>query len=389
MNSMSRLAIAFLSLGAATSCAIDVAELEPPPAVATAIAPLFQFCPTDYLAPAAYLPVDPVALLSGAASDCTVGTNRSPCAPHHVFTPDPSRERAPLFVFLPGTNMEPDKHDLVLATAASVGYRTIGLSYDNSVSINSGCAGAQQDCAANCPGLLRAEVLRGVDLSPQVDVARGDSIVVRLYRVLEYLDSIDPAGGWSSYYVPTAGAVHPSDIVWEDIVVGGFSQGAGHALYISWVRQVHGLFILDGANDTCVDGLGGPELVADWLTSAPDASAGRPKYGVRHDHGTGDTTTDPVWQHVGLGTGLLSLDCTWSGCAGDVFDIAPPAFASVTAQGFPTSPAICSQHMSMARDDCMPTDLAGATGAALPEDYRLFGSYAVRLCYACDAATCP
>ena len=33
--------------------------------------------------------------------------------------------------------MEPDKHDLVLSMAAYAGYRTIGLSYDNTFSVSS------------------------------------------------------------------------------------------------------------------------------------------------------------------------------------------------------------------------------------------------------------
>jgi hypothetical protein len=37
----------------------------------------------------------------------------------------------------------------------------------------------------------------------------------------------------------------------------------------------------------------------------------------------------------------------------------------------------------------MPTDIGGATAATAATDYRLYRAYAQRLCYACDAATCP
>jgi hypothetical protein len=345
-----------------------------------------QSCDVTYVPPGVWNPIDPVALLASAASDCTVGTTSSPCAPHHVYTPDPLREREPLFLFLPGTNMEPDKHDQVLATAASTGYRTIGLSYDNTVSSTDACA-TERACGLDCTGLMREEVVRGVDLSANVDVARGDSILIRLYRVLEYLDGMDPAGGWSAYYVPASGSINSTNILWENIIIGGFSQGAGHAAFISRVQEVHGLFLLDGANDTCEDPVLG-ELPAEWITTSADASAGRPKYGVRHDHGTGDTTNSVSWEALGLGTSLASLDSALM----DVLDRVPPYVASSTDHGHPTppvAPSICSAHTSMARDECMPTDFAGATPATAPADARLFEVYARRMCYACDAATCP
>jgi hypothetical protein len=363
-------------------CAADV-DVRPeaqPVAASIAIAPVpgLQSCPSGYLAPGVFAPIDPVALLAGAASACAISSNASPCAPHHVYTPSPLRTREPLFVFLPGTNMEPDKHDLVLSMAASTGYRAIGLSYDNTVSVESACTG-QDTCGLDCAGLVRGEAVRGVNLTPAVSVARGDSVLVRLYRLLEQLDAIDPAGGWSSYFVPAVGAITPDNIVWANIIIGGFSQGAGHAAWISRQRQVHGLFILDGADDTCVDPTTGDELPAEWLTTGLDASAGRPKYAYRHDHGTGDTTTTASWQALGLGTPLVNAD---------VLDRIPPPHASVTNQGHPSA-AICSDHMSMARDDCMPTDLGGMTAATAAADVMLFAPYVSRLCYACDATTCP
>jgi hypothetical protein len=378
-------------LGALAGCADKVApDASTAPGVSSLGLPL-QACNTIYSPPGIFRAVDPVALLAGAASDCAVGTNASPCAPHHVYTPNPMRVREPLFLFLPGTNMEPDKHDLVMLTAASVGYRTIGLSYDNTVAENDACAGLEA-CGQNCTGLVREEVTRGVDLTPRVSVARGDSVLVRLYRVLAHLDAIDPAGGWSSYYVPTAGTITPSNIVWDNIIVGGFSQGGSVAAFISWTQQVHGLFVLDAANDTCIDPVTGDELPAEWLSAGADASAGRPKYGFRHDHGTGDTITTATWQTLGLGTPLFDVDCTAAGCISDVLDIVPPPHASVTAQGHPPTPPaprICSDHTSMARDECMPTDIGGATAATAATDYRLYRAYAQRLCYACDAVICP
>ena len=356
--------------------------------------PLIRSCDTSYVPPAAFPPIDPVGLLSGADSACTVGTSNSPCAPHHVYSPSPIREREPLFVFLPGTNMEPEQHDHILLTAASTGYRTIGLSYDNTTNISDACV-ADPACGDNCSGLMREEVIRGSDESPLVDIERGDSVVVRLYRVLEHMDTIDPTGGWSDYYVPATGRVNASDILWENIILGGFSQGAGHAAMISRSKQVHGLFLVDGASDTCDDPVLGPQP-ADWMTTGTDASAGRPKYGVHHDHGLGLTSTTDSWQALGLGTSLANIDCSFLGC--DVLDPAPPPPASVTEQLAPPDPPLidrpfpsfaCTEHRSMAHDLCMPIDVDGTAAATHPEDSRLFEVYARRMCNACDVATCP
>ncbi len=356
--------------------------------------PLVRSCDVTYSPPGVFPPIDPVALLAGDPSDCSVGTADSPCAPHLVYTPSPAREREPLFLFLPGTNMEPDKQASILLTAASTGYRTIGLSYDNQVKALDACA-TDNACGDNCRGEMREEVIRGIDVADApIDVASGDSIVVRLYRLLEHMDTIDPSGGWADYYIPTTADPKPRDILWENIIVSGFSQGAGHAAMISRHKQVHGLFVIDGASGTC-DGALGPEP-AEWMTDGVDASAGRPKYGIRHDHGTGDTTTTDSWEALGLGTSLNSVDCTLLGC--DTIDMIPPPKASVTEQAappiLPGAPLpfpsfTCTEHRSLGHDLCLPIDVAGTAAAAVPEDFRLFEVYARRMCYACDASTCP
>lgn len=354
----------------------------------------FRACDVTYSPPAAFPPIDPVGLLAGDPSDCSVATGNSPCAPHLVYSPSPTRERDPLFLFLPGTNMEPDTQANILLTAASTGYRTIGLSYDNQIKALDACA-SDNACGNNCRGEMREEVIRGIDVADApIDVASGDAIVVRLYRLLEHLDTIDPSGGWADYYVPTTGSPRPRDILWENIIVGGFSQGAGHAAMISRHKQVHGLFVIDGASGTC-DGPSGPEP-AEWMTDGVDASAGRPKYAVRHDHGTGDTTTSASWDALGLGTSLSSVDCIAGGC--DVIDMIPPPRASVTEQTPPPDPPpadrpfpsfTCTEHRSLGHDLCLPTDVDGTSAATVPADFRLFEVYARRMCYACDAATCP
>jgi hypothetical protein len=382
MRIFTRAALAALSL---LLSAAGSASAQPPLPV--------RSCPStsaaDYFAapPALTQVLNPVALLAGSPSMCAGLTGNSPCVVHRVYEPNPAvTPRDPLVVFLPGTNMEPDKHDLVLQMAAYAGYRTIGLAYDNTIAVEAACA-ASPVCGSNCAGDGREEAFLGVDVSGQVSIDAGDSILERLYRALEELDAIDPTGGWSSYYIPTAGAVTTANILWEDIILAGFSQGAGHAAYIAHSVPVHGLVVLDGASDTCTDPVTGNDVAADWIAASADASAGRPKYGVHHRRGAPLPVPVPlVWQALGIGS---TSNPTLESALFDVIDTIPPPHASNTDQAFATPPAICSQHMSMARDQCMPANMAATTIAAAPPGARLFGPYVRRFCYACDAATCP
>lgn len=370
--------------------AAQASAAEPLPdesAVSTLSLPL-QSCPSasGYFAqPPVQLPsIDPVALLGGAPSVCTVATNAAPCAPHHVYRPNATApEREPLVVFLPGTMMEPDKHDLVLATAAYAGYRTIGLSYDNSVAVAEACAGIN-NCGSSCTGLARTEAVLGTDVSTAVTIHRGDSVLERLYRVLANLDATDPAGGWSTYYSLAGANITPANIVWSNIILAGFSQGAGHSAFISRLRQVHGLILLDGGNDTCVDPTG--PLPAEWTTTLLDASAGRPRYGVTHRRDAPmPFAASPTWQALEIPESGISLDGSFS----DLIDSVPPTAFSFTNQNFAEPPQICSEHMSMARDQCLPANLAATAVAASAPESRLFVPYLSRFCYACDRGTCP
>lgn len=365
------------------------AEESSPDAGTVGALPLaLQSCPSasGYFAqPPIQLPsIDPVALLSAAPSACMVATNAAPCAPHHVYRPNATAPvREPLVVFLPGTMMEPDKHDLVLATAAYAGYRTIGLSYDNSVAVEKACAGVNA-CGSDCMGLARTEAVLGTDVSTAVTIQRGDSVLERLYRVLVDLETSDPTGGWSNYYVSASANITPANIVWSNIIIAGFSQGAGHSALVSRLRQVHGLVLLDGGNDTCVDPLG--PLPAEWTTTLPDASAGRPKYGVTHRRNAMmPFEASPTWQALGIARNGISLDGSFS----DLIDSVPPSVFSFTNQNFAEPPVICSEHMSMARDQCLPANIAATVVAASAPESRLFVPYLSRFCYACDRGTCP
>lgn len=339
------------------------------------------------LPPSLFLATDPQTLLNGTPSACRGHSTLSTCADHLVYKPN-SRAvpRAPLVVFLPGTNMRPDVHTQVLETAGYAQYCVIGLSYDNSEAVADTCQG-QSQCGLDCNGQVRKEIILGQNVSPSRMVEIGDSIVDRLYRLLEHLDNQDPTGGWSNYYTQTSGPITWSNIEWGNIIVSGFSQGAGHAAMISHAVQVHGLVILDGAIDTCDPGTTGSHIPAEWLFATPDASDNRPKYGVSHQYNIFPYSVHQSWIALGLGSNRHNLD---SSVLGDVIDIVPPADVSYTNQepaNFPSLP--CWEHPSMARDYCMPTQQNNQQAAFTAVENRLFGPYLSRFWYACDSSTCP
>src|SRR6476619_1153661 len=88
---------------------------------------------------AVHAPVGPRRLPAGGS--CTV-TGRAPCGDHLVFVPSARRAswRRELFVFLPGSSIEPNKHADISAIAAYAGYRSIGLSYDSTWGIDDICS---------------------------------------------------------------------------------------------------------------------------------------------------------------------------------------------------------------------------------------------------------
>lgn len=324
--------------------------------------------------------VDPLPFIDGISScDDPTQLGRSPCTPHHVLIPA-STAKSPLVVFMPGSRMEPDKHQIVLEAAAYAGFRTIGLSYDNTRKTSEACDGSTDDCDGdcnnNCHENVRREVLLGNTTTTCRDVHREDSVLVRLYRLLDALHTMYPMAGWDAYFTHTEEEIEFDDITWSNIIVAGFSQGAGEAALISMDTLVEGVVMIEGPGDTC-----DADQAATWL-SGPDASIDRPRFGVYHARNGRDATLHEAWANLGMGSYDHDLDHPTF----DVIDTHPPVPRSSTNQGVHPG---CGAHATPARIGCMTTDLSGQTPALTPDAARLFGPYVNRFCHACDAATCP
>jgi predicted esterase len=142
--------------------------------------------------------------------------------------------QAPLMVFLPGTGGDPARVELFLAAAAAAGYRAIGLSYDNEPAVMQVCARISDPA---CSENFRESRLFGGTETP-----KEESIVARLTRLLQFLDSRHPDQGWGGYLVSGL----PD---WRRIAVAGHSQGGGMAALLAKRVVVARVALLSGPPD--------------------------------------------------------------------------------------------------------------------------------------------
>lgn len=156
--------------------------------------------------------------------DASIDTR--PAVRHIVMVPRHVAElRDELYVFLPGTDASPKGYEHLLRAGAFLGYRTIGLAYDNLKEVRERCLpfnGSEPDCTFR----VRQEIQTGADVSDQKDVNPANSIDNRLLTLLQWLHTNDPSGGWDAYF--DAGGV-----IWSRAVVAGHSQGAGQTAWIA------------------------------------------------------------------------------------------------------------------------------------------------------------
>jgi hypothetical protein len=145
-------------------------------------------------------------------------------APHRVYFDPEAARRNELLLFLPGTggvNAGAPRPFSVIA--AELGYHVIELAYPDAVSATICWRNSDPSCFEN----FRREIIEGIDASPLISIARGDSIDNRLEKLLRLLDAKQPRRNWGQFLNP-AGA-----IAWRKVAVAGQSQGGGHAALIA------------------------------------------------------------------------------------------------------------------------------------------------------------
>lgn len=159
----------------------------------------------------------------------------------------PHRHR--LLLFLVGTRSKATS-SLGLDTAfAGWGFHAISLDYENNV-IAVSCAHSRNRA---CFDDYRQAIVTGAAVSSQIEVDPANSILNRFQKMLTYLVTHDPGGGWEQF-------LKGGKPDWSRVLVAGHSQGAGHAAYIGKLFRVDRVLMFSGPQDY-LDGLNQP---APW-----------------------------------------------------------------------------------------------------------------------------
>jgi Secretion system C-terminal sorting domain len=144
-----------------------------------------------------------------------------------------------LFLFFGGTGSNSASYQTLSNFTGNLGYDVINLSYPNAVSAGS-LAGATDSLVFN---KFRQEVCYGTPVSADVTVDTLNSIYTRTVKLLIYLNTTYPTQNWNQYLI------NSSTLNWSKIVVGGHSQGSGHACYFAKFNDVERVLMFSGPND--------------------------------------------------------------------------------------------------------------------------------------------
>ncbi len=159
----------------------------------------------------------------------------------HLVAYDPSAAHANrLFVFLAGSGGLPAFYQRIAVRAAELGFHAVSLAYPNWPAVRDLLV-AETDPLV--PGRIRRERLYGVDEHPAVTVDFANSVQNRLAALLAQQHAAHPDEGWGQFL---SSAATPA---WSRIVVGGHSQGAGHAAYLTRDHELAGALLFGGPGD--------------------------------------------------------------------------------------------------------------------------------------------
>jgi hypothetical protein len=165
----------------------------------------------------------------------------------------PSNQR--LLFFICGTGANASNSLATFRTFGELGFHVVSIDYENNL-ITTALAHSH-DLAAF--GHYRDAIVTGAPVSDRIKVDAANSILNRFQKLLVYLVQQDPKGGWDEFINKKDGKP-----VWDRIVVGGHSQGSGHAAYIGKLFHVDRVLMFSGPQDY-MDDLHQP---APWLSEA-------------------------------------------------------------------------------------------------------------------------
>jgi len=104
------------------------------------------------------------------------------------------RMQGRLVVFLAGANSPPDR--TMTEYLASLGFHVLAPHYSNAYGIPTICP---ENPDPDCDRLGRQEAFEGTDLSPFIEITRGNSIEERVTDMLKFLVTDMPEGDWGFF----------------------------------------------------------------------------------------------------------------------------------------------------------------------------------------------
>jgi len=166
-----------------------------------------------------------------------------------VYDPDAVSNHR-LFFFIDGTGANPSSSMAVYRTFAGWGYHVVSIDYENNL-ITTALAHSLDPASF---GNYRNAIITGAPVSDRIKVDPANSILNRFQKLLVCLVKYDSKGGWDEF-------LKDGKPAWDRVIVGGHSQGSGHAAYIGKLFRVDRVLIFSGPQDY-LDDLHKP---APWL----------------------------------------------------------------------------------------------------------------------------
>jgi len=152
----------------------------------------------------------------------------------------PGAQLNKLYLFIGGTrSSSSEAYTGLRLHAASLGFDFVNLSYPNTVA----AASLDNNNDSLAFNNYRQEICFGTPISDAVTVDSLNSIATRTLKLIQYLSTANPSENWGQYLAT------PNTIDWTKVVVGGHSQGAGHAAYLAKQFLVDRVLMFAGPND--------------------------------------------------------------------------------------------------------------------------------------------
>ena len=166
-----------------------------------------------------------------------------------------------LVVFLSGTGASPDKYSRLLKSAQFAGNYVIGLPYLSQPfpvsQSNAWCTSSFISNPSDCNSELHELVLFG-NTPPDFEGASQDIWDVDpKYSVVKLLNNTLHNVDWGKLFLKYNAETDSHGIDWEKVIISGHSQGAGHAAYLSYKKNIPAV-LFSGPQD-CV------ECSQEWL----------------------------------------------------------------------------------------------------------------------------